>query len=134
MDETGPLMLTKTHRPKYLNLLKIRLPVTGVASILHRISGVLLFLSIPFIIYALSLSLRSPESFAQVSAYFDNILIRVIALILLYSLVHHFFAGIRFLLLDLDIGAELRTARASALSVILAGLLAFVLIVMGILL
>lgn len=127
-------MLTKTHRPKYLNLLKIRLPVTGVASILHRISGILLFLSIPFLIYALSLSLRSPESFAQVHAFFDNLFVRAFALILLYSLTHHFFAGIRFLLLDLDIGVNLRTARASALSVILAGLIIFVVIVMGILL
>ncbi|NOZ38400.1 MAG: succinate dehydrogenase, cytochrome b556 subunit [Gammaproteobacteria bacterium] len=127
-------MLTKTHRPKYLNLLKIRLPVTGVASILHRISGILLFLSIPFLIYALSLSLRSPESFAQVYAFFDNLFVRVFALILLYSLTHHFFAGIRFLLLDLDIGVNLRMARASALSVILAGLIIFVVIVMRILL
>lgn len=127
-------MLTKTHRPKYLNLLKIRLPVTGVASILHRISGVLLFISIPFLIYALSLSLRSPESFAQVYAFFDTMLVRAFALILLYSLAHHFFAGLRFLLLDLDIGVELKAARASALGVILAGLVTFVLVVIGVIL
>ncbi len=127
-------MITKTCRPKYLNLLKIYLPVTGVASILHRISGVLLFLSIPFIIYALSLSLRSPESFARIYTFFDNMLVRALALILLYSLAHHFFAGIRFLLLDLDVGIELKTARASALIVILAGLTTFALLVIGVLL
>ncbi len=134
MDKTGSLMLTKTHRPKYLNVLKIYLPVTGVASILHRISGVLLFLGIPFLIYALSLSLRSPETFAQVTAFFDNVFMRAFGLILLYSLAHHFFAGIRFLLLDLDVGIDLKTARASALVVILAGLAVFVLAVMGVLL
>lgn len=127
-------MITKTCRPKYLNLLKIYLPVTGVASILHRISGVLLFLGIPFLIYALSLSLRNPESFAQVYGFFDNMLVRAFVLILLYSLAHHFFAGIRFLLLDLDVGVELKAARASALIVILAGLTTFVLVVTGVLL
>lgn len=127
-------MITKTCRPKYLNLLKIYLPVTGVASILHRISGVLLFLGIPFLIYALSLSLRNPESFAQVYGFFDNMLVRAFVLILLYSLAHHFFAGIRFLLLDLDVGVELKAARASALIVILAGLTTFILVVTGVLL
>ena len=127
-------MLTKTHRPKYLNLLKISLPITGIASIFHRISGVLMFISIPFLIYALSLSVRSPESFEQVCAFFDNMLIRALALILVYSLAHHFFAGIRFLLLDLDIGLDLKTARASALAAILAGLAAFVVVVIGVLL
>jgi len=127
-------MLTKSRRPKYLNLIKINLPITGIASILHRISGVLLFLSIPFLIYALSLSLRSPESFAQVQAFFDNMLIRALGLMLVYALAHHFFAGIRFLLLDLDIGLDLKTARASALAAILAGLTIFVLVVIGILL
>lgn len=134
MDKTGSLMLTKTRRPKYLNLLKIHLPVTGVASILHRISGVLLFIGIPFLIYALSLSLRSAESFARVYAFFDNMFVRVFALLLLYSLAHHFFAGIRYLLLDLDIGVELKAARASALGVILAALVTLVLVVTGILL
>ncbi len=127
-------MLTKSRRPKYLNLIKINLPITGIVSILHRISGVLLFFSIPFLIYALSLSLRNPESFAQIQAFFDNMLIRALGLLLIYALAHHFFAGIRFLLLDLDIGLDLKTARASALAAILAGLTVFVLVVIGILL
>ncbi len=127
-------MLTKTRRPKYLNLIKIRLPITGIASIFHRISGVLMFISIPFLIYALSLSLRSPESFEQMRGFFDNLFVRGFALILVYSLAHHFFAGIRFLLLDLDIGLELKTARASALAAILAGLVTFIAVVIGVLL
>ncbi len=126
-------MLTKNRRPKYLNLIKIRLPITGIASIFHRISGVLLFISIPFLIYVFSLSLRSPESFEQASAFFDNIIIRAFALILVYSLAHHFFAGIRFLLMDLDIGLELKTARASALAVMMAVLVTFI-VVIGVLL
>ena len=127
-------MLTKTRRPKYLNLIKIKLPITGIASIFHRISGVLLFIAIPFFIYLLALSLRSPASFAQVHSLFDNMIVRAFSLLLVYALAHHFFAGIRYLLLDLDIGLELKAARASALTVILAGLATFVLVVMGILL
>ncbi len=130
--QTEALMLTKTRRPKYLDLTKIRLPVTGIASIFHRISGVLLFLGIPLLIQALSLSLRSPETFEQVRAWFDNPFVRGLGLILLYALAHHFFAGIRFLLLDLDIGLNLKTARASALAAILAGLGVFVIVVAGI--
>lgn len=93
-----------------------------------------MFISIPFLIYAFSLSLHSPETFAQVSGMFDNYFVRAIGLMLLYSLAHHFFAGLRFLLLDLDIGLELKTARASALVVIFAGLLVFMAVVIGILL
>jgi len=127
-------MLTKTRRPKYLNLIKINLPITGIASILHRISGVLLFAGIPFFIYLLSLSLRSPEAFEQVCNLFDNMIVRAFSLILVYALAHHFFAGIRYLLLDLDIGLELKAARASALVVIFAGLATFILVVVGVLL
>ncbi len=127
-------MLTKTRRPKYLNLIKINLPITGIASILHRISGVLLFAGIPFFIYLLSLSLRSPESFEQVCNLFENMIVRAFSLILVYALAHHFFAGIRYLLLDLDIGLELKAARASALVVVLAGLATFILVVVGVLL
>lgn len=127
-------MLTKIRRPKYLNLIKINLPITGIASIFHRISGVFLFAGIPFFIYLLSLSLRSPESFEQVCSLFDNMIVRAFSLIMVYALAHHFFAGIRYLLLDLDIGLELKAASTSALFVILAGLATVVLVVIGILL
>ena len=114
-------MLTKTKRPKFLNLLKIRLPITGIVSILHRISGVLLFISLPFIIYGFSLSLQSPEGFTRIQAYTDNLLVQLLGSIFVWAIAHHFIAGLRFLLLDVDIGLKLKTARATSwLAIVLA--------------
>jgi succinate dehydrogenase / fumarate reductase cytochrome b subunit len=107
-------MLTKSQRPKYLNLFKIRQPVMAVVSIFHRVSGVFLFLAIPFMIYWLALSLRSPEDFKTASTYFDASWMKLIGLVLVWALVHHFFTGIRYLLMDISIGENLPAARISA--------------------
>jgi len=104
-------------RPVYLDLRRIRQPVTAIASIGHRISGVLLFLSIPFVIWMLEHSLQSPQGYRQVAALFDNGLVELLTLVIGWAAAHHFFAGIRFLLLDIDIGLELETARKSATAV-----------------
>lgn len=93
-------------RPKYLDLFRIKLPITGVVSIAHRISGVLLVLSLPFWLYLLDLSLLGPEGFAAANEWLDGFFVSLLAIIVMWALVHHFFAGIRFLLLDLDIGIE----------------------------
>lgn len=107
-------MTTKTARPKYLNLLTIRQPVTAVLSFLHRVSGVLLFLMIPAFIYWLALSLRSAESYAVALTLLQQPWIEAGAMLLAWALIHHLLAGVRFLLLDLDIGLSLPVARASA--------------------
>ncbi len=110
-------------RPIYLNLLKIRQPVTALVSIAHRISGVLLFLSIPLFIWMLERSLQSPESYAQLLALLDRALMKLILLLMAWAAAHHFFAGIRFLLLDIEWGVDLATARKTAKIVnILAGI------------
>lgn len=107
-------MLTKTKRPKYLNLFKIRQPVMAVVSIFHRVSGVFLFLAIPVLIYWLALSIRSAEDYAAASAFFDSPWARLIGLVLAWALAHHFFTGIRYLLMDISIGEDLPAARISA--------------------
>ena len=107
-------MLTKSQRPKYLNLFKIRQPVMALVSIFHRVSGVFLFLAIPFLIYWLALSLRSPEDFTTASTYFAAPWMKLIVLVLVWALVHHFFTGIRHLLMDISIGENLPAARISA--------------------
>ena len=94
-------------RPVYLNLLKIRLPITGLVSIAHRISGLLLFLSIPFAVYLLDISIASEQSFSQVMALLQQPSVVVLQIVLLWSLVHHLIAGIRFLLIDAEVGIEL---------------------------
>ena len=107
-------MITKNQRPKNLNLLKIHQPVTAVVSILHRVSGVILFLAIPPLIYLLAYSLRSESNYIQLQQFFSSNCIKWITLPVVLALTHHFFAGIRFLFLDLDIGVTLKPARQSA--------------------
>jgi len=91
-----------TNRPKNLNLFKIRMPVTAVVSILHRVSGIVLFLSIPYVVWLLSQSITSQAGFNYVLNVFSSDYGKLINVILLWAIVHHFFAGIRFLLLDID--------------------------------
>lgn len=109
-------------RPVHLNLLTIRQPIPAIVSILHRISGTLLFLFIPFLLYMLQLSLASPEHFAQLKSTLDAPLVKLTCLMLLWGYLHHFFAGLRFLFLDLDIGVELQPARASSWAVLAVSL------------
>ena len=95
--------IQNNKRPKNLNLLKIRMPVTAVVSILHRVSGIVLFLSIPYVVWLLSQSITSQAGFNYVLNVFSTDCGKLINVILLWAIVHHFFAGIRFLLLDIDI-------------------------------
>jgi succinate dehydrogenase / fumarate reductase cytochrome b subunit len=107
-------MRTTENRPRFLNLLQIRMPIGAVASIAHRISGVLLFLILPAAVFLLELSVRSPEGFNQARAILHAPLVQLLGLVLAWALLHHLLAGIRFLLLDLEIGIERKQARASA--------------------
>lgn len=107
-------------RPKYLDLLKIRLPLPGWVSILHRISGVALFLFIPFLLWFLQSSLVSPESFDDFRSSLAHPLVKLILIGLLWAFLHHFFAGIRYLALDVNWGIELPQARATSVMVLVA--------------
>ncbi len=120
------------NRPVYLNLIKIRLPLTGMVSFADRISGVLLFLFIPFSVYLLDLSVQSAESFAAVKQLLDQPVMLVVQLLIIWSIAHHFFAGIRFLLIDAEIGVEKSQARIGSWLVLLAELIAILLIVVGV--
>jgi succinate dehydrogenase cytochrome b subunit len=105
-------------RPKYLNLLQIRLPLPGVVSIMHRMSGAALFLAIPLILYLLHTSLESAHGFAAVRSLFGTPLAKLVLIGLMWGFLHHFCAGIRYLALDLDIGTDLAAARASSWAVL----------------
>lgn len=110
-------------RPRHLKLWQIRLPVPGIISILHRMSGAALFLLMPLLLWLFELSLRSPESFARLHAVAAHPLMKLILLGLLWAYLHHLFAGIRHLLLDMHVGTELETARASSMVVLGAAIL-----------
>lgn len=102
------------QRPFFLNLLVIRLPIGGVVSILHRVSGVLLSLALPGLLYLLMLSLRSAQDFSLVRGFFTSPLGWLLGTLALWALLHHFFAGLRHLGFDLGLGEAKPTARLSA--------------------
>ncbi|MBF7051880.1 succinate dehydrogenase, cytochrome b556 subunit [Halomonas sp. KAO] len=119
-----------SKRPVNLDLSTIQFPLPALTSIAHRITGVILFIGTIFAFWALSESLSSPAGFAAVSdALAGNFLAKLIAWGLLSALAFHFVAGIKHLLMDMDIGVTLEgghkkaqiTVVASAVLIILAG-------------
>jgi len=113
-------------RPKYLNLqaliFEIRLPVTGWVSILHRISGALLFVALVWLLWMLDLSLSSEAAFEKIKHYAGLWPVKLSLLVLVWAYCHHFCAGIRYLFLDLDKGVDLETARLTSWIVLGASL------------
>ncbi|HEC19911.1 MAG TPA: succinate dehydrogenase, cytochrome b556 subunit [Gammaproteobacteria bacterium] len=107
-------MSTTDNRPVFLNLLRIHQPVTAVLSILHRISGVLMILSLPGLVYLLSLSLEDQAGFTRVAALLGSLPMRLLGVLFVWALSHHLLAGIRFMLLDFDVGITRMTARYTA--------------------
>jgi succinate dehydrogenase / fumarate reductase cytochrome b subunit len=110
-------------RPKYLNLAEIRLPLPAWVSILHRISGALLvFPFTAWLLYLLDVSLASEAGFRTIQGYLALPLVKGGMLVLIWAYCHHLCAGVRFLLLDLNKGIELRPARASSAAVLIVSL------------
>src|SRR5574341_2661436 len=105
-------------RPKYLNLIQIRLPVPGLVSILHRVSGAALFLVLPFLLALFELSLDSPYAFGRFKVLFSHWAVKLILIGVAWAYLHHLCAGIRHLALDLDYGTELAAARATSWAVL----------------
>ena len=113
---------TARNRPKHLNLFQIRLPIPGIVSILHRISGASLFLMLPFLLYLLQQSLQSPDSYIHFRELVGHPLVKLLLLGLLWAFLHHFCAGIRYLTLDMHMGTHLAAARSSSYAVIAVSL------------
>jgi succinate dehydrogenase / fumarate reductase, cytochrome b subunit len=106
--------MRRDGRPVFLNLLQIRLPIPGVVSIAHRISGVLLFLAIPVFLLLFQRSMQGEAGFAQTLTWLQNPLVMLMTLVVVWSLLHHWLAGIRYLFIDLDVGVERMAARRTA--------------------
>jgi len=96
------------------DLVRYRLPVPGVLSILHRISGALMFLLLPLTLWLFDLSLRSEIGYQQLRQAAEGWFVKVMLATLVWSLLHHLAAGVRYLLLDLDLGVDRAPARRSA--------------------
>jgi len=110
----------RVNRPVFLELWRIKLPPTGIVSILHRVSGLFMVIAVPVAAALFAHSLAGPEGFEAVAARLDHWLVKLALLVLAWSLLHHLLAGIRHLLLDLGIGLDRPIARASAWTTIAA--------------
>ena len=110
-------------RPKHLALHLIKLPLPGLISILHRISGLLLFLSLPLLLWMLQLSLSSIETYTALRSVLSQPLFKLLLLGLLWAFLHHFCAGLRYLAIDLRYGLGLAQARNSSKVVLLVSLI-----------
>ncbi|MES2935724.1 MAG: succinate dehydrogenase, cytochrome b556 subunit [Pseudomonadota bacterium] len=113
----------KADRPQFSNihitqLANYRLPLAGIVSILHRISGFLMFLLLPFVLYLLDQSLISESTFNYFKSFTSGWLVKLIILGLCWGYFQHFCAGVRHLMMDAHIGLDKDSARKSAASVL----------------
>jgi succinate dehydrogenase / fumarate reductase cytochrome b subunit len=118
----------KKARPEFKNigygqiLTSYKLPWSGKVSILHRVSGALLFLSLPIILYLFDKSISSELSFITFSQFVGHPLVKLFILALIWAFLHHFCAGIRFLMLDTHRGIEKDQIQKSAITVLAVSL------------
>ncbi len=115
---------THRKRPVFLDLRRMHFPPQAIASIAHRLTGVLMILAILPATWLFTLSLSGPEGFARAGDVLTGLPARMAGLLLALALAHHLFAGLRYLLLDIDIGITRVTARRSALLVMGVGVIA----------
>ena len=117
----------KSNRPVNLSMgqvleVNLKSPV-AIASILHRLSGVIVFLLVPVLLWLLDKSLSSPEGFAQVQEIFNGFFVRFIVWVFVAGLIYHFIAGVKHLLADLGFADELQSGRiAATISLILSAI------------
>lgn len=121
MSETAP---SKPSRPQFRNIhvtqiIKYRLPLAGIVSILHRISGLLIFLLLPFLLYLWDQSLASENAFNALQVCVQHTGVKLILLALAWAYLHHFFAGLRYLALDVHVGIDKNSARRTSIGVFL---------------
>ena len=106
-------MIKKDNRPVNLDLLTISLPIIGVASILHRISGFALFICFPLVVWLLHVSLQSTESFSQLKSHLgNNTLLKAMAVFIVAGFIYHILAGLKKILGEIfGFGESLRSGR-----------------------
>jgi len=117
-----------TKRPKHLALHQIKLPLPGLISILHSVSGLLLFLFLPLLLWMLQLSLRSVLTYTQLLEILHNPLSKPVLLGLCWAFLHHSCAGIRYLLIDMRYFSTLAGARLTSKWVVAVSLALTVLV------
>jgi len=112
-----------TKRPVNLDIGTIALPITAYASILHRVSGVILFAVVGLLLWLLDTSLSSEQGFASVRECLDSTLAKLVLWAALSALAYHFVAGIRHLIMDMGVGETLEGGRTGAKLVFVAAVI-----------
>lgn len=101
-------------RPKNLNLMTIRFPVNAMVSIMHRMSGVALFLVLPFLVGAMQYSLQNEQQYEQLAAWLTAPVFKLLFIALAWAFFHHFYAGFRHLAMDAHKMTSLPQARTTS--------------------
>lgn len=109
-------------RPKHLALHKIKFPLPSYVSVLHRASGAILFLALPLLLLLFDQSLRSIETYTNLTEYLAHPLVKLILVGLMWAFLHHFCAGLRYLAIDLHLLPSLALARSSSVWVLAVSL------------
>jgi len=106
--------MEKRNRPKNLNLFTIRLPINAIVSIMHRMSGMALFLMIPALLWLLNASVQSAQTYVDLSLTLSHWLVKLLLVALSWAFFHHFYAGLRHLAMDVHWMTTLQKARLSS--------------------
>lgn len=117
----------KKERPVYLSLTQFGWPITAIASIIHRITGVLLFVGIGYLLWLLSIALSSPEGFFDARAILGQPLPKLALIGVVGLLIYHLVAGVKHMIMDFHIGDTFEAASSAAyvvfaISIVLTGL------------
>jgi succinate dehydrogenase / fumarate reductase cytochrome b subunit len=117
-----PAAAPRTSRPEFRNIhvsqiVRYRMPAPALVSIMHRVSGAALFLALPFLLWLFDLSLISETTYERLAAVAANGFVKLVLLFLIWALLHHLVAGVRYLVLDLLVGLEREQARRNAIAV-----------------
>jgi succinate dehydrogenase / fumarate reductase, cytochrome b subunit len=113
-------------RPKNLNLFTIRLPINAVVSIMHRASGMALFLVLPLLLWSFQVSLENANGFAHISSMYSHWISKLILIAISWAFFHHFFAGLRHLAMDVHWMTSLQKSRLSSRLVICVSIICVV--------
>ena len=118
------------NRPRNIDIpsvISYDLPLPGITSILHRISGAVIFIAITFLLWGLGLSLESPEGFATVKDVLNGFLQKLILWAILSGLIFHFVAGIKHLFMDMGVGETKEGGRTGAIVTLISGVIVVIL-------
>jgi len=116
-----------SKRPVNLDLTQFHFPLPAITSILHRVSGIIIFISMAFLLWGLDMSLDSEQSFNRLLSILDGFLAKLILWGILAALFYHLVAGIKHLVMDAGIGEDLESARLFAKVVIVVAVVLIIL-------